>query len=69
MDREEFLLQRNGYVEAIRHPEFVRAIAAGDYGRIAVTYVEWSGPSWQKTRGPMASDRQCRQRRGVRRRS
>jgi hypothetical protein len=52
MDREEFLLQRNGYVEAIRHPEFVRAIAAGDYGRIAVTYVEWSGPSWQKTLVP-----------------
>ena len=52
MDRDEFLLQRNGYVEAIRHPEFVRAIVAGDYRRIAVTYVEWSGPSWQKTLVP-----------------
>ncbi len=48
MDREEFLLQRSGYKEAIRHPDFVRAILAGDHRRIAVTYVEWSGRRWQK---------------------
>lgn len=48
MDREEFLLQRRGYIEAIRHPDFVRAILAGERRRIALTYVEWSGPAWQK---------------------
>jgi Protein of unknown function (DUF1194) len=48
MDREEFLLQRDGYREAIRHPDFVRAILAGDHRRIAVTYLEWSGRTWQK---------------------
>ncbi len=48
MDREEFLLQRSGYGQAIRHPDFVRAVTSGDTRRIAVTYVEWSGPSWQK---------------------
>lgn len=48
MDREEFLVQRRGYVEAIRHPDFVRAILSGDLRRIALTYVEWSGPGWQK---------------------
>ena len=48
MDREEFLLQRNGYREAIRHPDFVRAVLSGDDRRIAVTYVEWSGRTWQK---------------------
>src|SRR5262245_24416305 len=40
MDDEEFRLQRNGYVEAIRHPDFVRAATSGGYGRIALTYVE-----------------------------
>jgi Protein of unknown function (DUF1194) len=48
MDREEFLLQRSGYREAIRHPDFVRAILSGDRRRIAATYVEWSGRRWQK---------------------
>jgi hypothetical protein len=48
MDREEFLVQRRGYVEAIRHPDFVRAIHAGGLRRIALTYVEWSAESWQR---------------------
>ncbi len=48
MDRDEFLLQRSGYREAIRHPDFVRAVLAGERQRIAVTYVEWSGRRWQK---------------------
>ena len=48
MDREEFLVQRSGYVEAIRHPDIVSAIEAGGLRRIALTYVEWSAP-WQKT--------------------
>jgi hypothetical protein len=48
MDREEFLVQRSGYVEAIRHPDFVRAIQSGGLQRIALTYVEWSAQSWQK---------------------
>ena len=48
MDREEFLVQRSGYVEALRHPDIVRAIQAGGLHRIALTYIEWSSPSWQK---------------------
>jgi hypothetical protein len=48
MDEEEFRLQRNGYVEAIRHPDFVEAVTSGAYGRIALTYVEWSGRLYQK---------------------
>lgn len=49
MDDEEFRLQREGYVEAIRHPDFVRAATSGEYRRIALTYVEWSGRLYQKT--------------------
>ncbi|HET7718050.1 MAG TPA: DUF1194 domain-containing protein [Bauldia sp.] len=47
MDREEFALQRDGYVAAIRHPEFVGAVRSGDFGRIALAYVEWSGSDRQ----------------------
>ena len=37
MDAEEFSLQRAGYVEAIRHPDFIAAVRAGLNGRIAVS--------------------------------
>ena len=63
MDAEEFALQRDGYVAAIRHPEFVSAIRSGDYRRIALTYVEWSGAErqsvivpWQMIDGPDAAN-------------
>ena len=39
---EELQLQRRGYVEALRSPQVHEAIARGDLGRIAVTYLEWA---------------------------
>lgn len=47
MDMDEQRLQRDGYVAAFRDAELHRAIASGPYGRVAVTYMEWAGPSWQ----------------------
>jgi Protein of unknown function (DUF1194) len=47
MDKEEFALQREGYVDAVRHPDFVAAVLAGDNRRIALTYMEWSGAEQQ----------------------
>lgn len=44
MDATEHAVQRDGYVEALRHPEFLKAVASGAYQRIAITYVEWAGP-------------------------
>ncbi|MBM1169636.1 DUF1194 domain-containing protein [Microvirga arabica] len=43
MDRDEQVLQRQGYVEAFRSPLIHQAIRSGMLGRIAVTYVEWAG--------------------------
>ncbi|MEQ1953699.1 DUF1194 domain-containing protein [Mesorhizobium sp. CN2-181] len=43
MDADEFALQRAGYVEAIRHPDFINAVRAGRNGRIAIAYFEWAG--------------------------
>ncbi|KAB0681904.1 DUF1194 domain-containing protein [Aureimonas leprariae] len=43
MDRGEQEIQRNGYVAAFRNPEVQEAIARGNYGKVAVTFVEWAG--------------------------
>ncbi len=47
VDGEEFLLQRRGYARALRQPRVLSAIRNGPLGRIALSYVEWSGPSLQ----------------------
>lgn len=49
IDAEEAQLQRNGYVGAFSDPEVIRAIAGGMLGRIAVTFVEWSGARYAHT--------------------
>lgn len=43
MDLDELQVQRSGYVEALRHPDVIKAIQTGLVGRIAVTYFEWGG--------------------------
>jgi hypothetical protein len=47
MDFNEQRIQRQGYVDAFRHQEVLSAIRSGPYGRIAVTYVEWSSAFYQ----------------------
>jgi hypothetical protein len=44
VDDEEFVLQRHGYAKALRDPAIFTAIKGGILGRIALSYVEWSGP-------------------------
>ena len=48
VDEDEFKLQREGYAAAFTDPRVLRAIRAGGLGKIAVTYVEWSGEVAQK---------------------
>lgn len=43
MSYDELSIQREGYAAALNHPDVVRAIAQGAYGRIAVTMFEWAG--------------------------
>ena len=47
IDHGEFLLQRRGYALALRDPRVLDAIQNGPLGRIALAYVEWSGPGHQ----------------------
>lgn len=57
MDTDEALLQRQGYLGALVHPDVVRAIAAGYRGAIAVTYVEWAGVGHKTVVAPWAEVR------------
>ncbi|MBY4592998.1 DUF1194 domain-containing protein [Rhizobium redzepovicii] len=43
MDFEEIGIQREGYVEALKHQEFLNAVRGGLTGRIAISYFEWAG--------------------------
>ena len=59
MDIEEAQIQRAGYVDALRHPDFVNAVRGGLTGRIAISYFEWAGTirdnslvQWQVISGP-----------------
>src|ERR1700736_403812 len=48
MDEVRFQLQRSGYAAAFSDPRVIEAIRSGPNGRIAVAFVEWSGPSSQR---------------------
>lgn len=59
MDFEEQALQREGYVEALKDPAFLKAVQTGIHGKIALTYFEWAGTprpdsilEWQIIDGP-----------------
>lgn len=47
IEHAEFLLQRRGYARALRDRRVIDAIRFGPRGRIALSYVEWSGPDLQ----------------------
>jgi hypothetical protein len=48
MDQAKFLLQRRGYAAAISNPQVLNAIKSGPHQRIAVCFIDWSGPFEQK---------------------
>jgi hypothetical protein len=48
VDLAEAKLQREGYIQAFRDPEVIRAITGGMLGRIAVGYYEWAGFGYAK---------------------
>jgi hypothetical protein len=52
MDLTEFEVQRDGYLQALRHPDLIRAVTAGRLGRVAIAYFEWSGQAQDGTLVP-----------------
>ena len=47
VDAEKFRIQRDGYAAAMASPRVMKAIQSSERGRIAVTFVEWSGAGAQ----------------------
>tara|TARA_B100000315_G_C14571853_1_gene585986 strand:- start:633 stop:1499 length:867 start_codon:yes stop_codon:yes gene_type:complete len=47
VDWHEAELQRDGYIQVIKSPDFVKVIQTGFLGKIAVTYIEWAGDGYQ----------------------
>jgi hypothetical protein len=47
LDERKFRLQREGYAAALTSPRVIRAIASGVAGRIAISFIEWSGVAEQ----------------------
>ena len=47
IDEPKFRLQRDGYAAAIVDSRVIKAIESGPNGRIAICFVEWSGPGAQ----------------------
>ena len=48
IDARESALQREGYLAAIRSPEFAAAVRGGSLGRVRLAYVEWAGEAAQQ---------------------
>ena len=48
IDHPKFLLQRDGYAAAVTDPHVIDAIKSGAHGKIALSFVEWSGFGAQK---------------------
>lgn len=48
MSVDDLQIQRQGYAAALTSADVMEAIGGGFLGRIAVTYVEWSGAGWQR---------------------
>jgi uncharacterized protein DUF1194 len=48
VDHPKFLLQRDGYAAAVSNPQVLEAIKSGPHGKIAISFVEWSGFGAQK---------------------
>jgi len=48
IDTNEYNTQKQGYINAFRNPALIDNINNGAIGSIAVTYIEWSGPSQQQ---------------------
>ena len=48
IDDEEARLQREGYRDAMLHPQVVAAVTGGPHAAIAAAYVEWAGIQYQR---------------------
>jgi hypothetical protein len=48
MDQPKFVLQRQGYAASISNPQVLSAIRSGPHQKIAICFIDWSGPFEQR---------------------
>ncbi len=48
VDHQKFMLQRDGYAAAMANRQVLEAIKSGPNGKIAISFIEWSGYGAQK---------------------
>jgi hypothetical protein len=48
MDQSKFTMQREGYAAAIANPQVLSAIRSGAHQKIAICFIDWSGPFEQR---------------------
>jgi Protein of unknown function (DUF1194) len=48
MDQSKFKMQREGYAAAIANPQVLSAIRSGAHQKIAICFIDWSGPFEQR---------------------
>ena len=48
MDQSKFTMQRQGYAAAIANPQVLSAIRSGAHQKIAICFIDWSGPFEQR---------------------
>jgi Protein of unknown function (DUF1194) len=48
MDQSKFTMQRQGYAAAIADPQVLGAVRSGAHQKIAICFVDWSGPFEQR---------------------
>ena len=48
MDQAKFTMQRQGYAAAISNPQVLGAIRSGPHQKIAICFMDWSGPFEQR---------------------
>lgn len=53
IETSERLFQREAYAEALSDPRVARIALGGEYGRVAIAYMEWSGKRYQRVHLPM----------------
>jgi len=53
IETSERLFQREAYAAALSDPRVARIALAGEHGRVAIAYMEWSGKRYQRVHLPM----------------
>jgi hypothetical protein len=48
MEQPKFVLQRQGYAAAVSDPQVLSAISSGPHQKIAICFIDWSGPFEQR---------------------